>query len=852
MPTEHRNARTTSSNTYRPSSSRKNWRDQVIAKAYAGNLSNAFKFLIPNGLADTSDPETSTKLQALHPANDDMPSIDDEATLQPDLLPPTAPFSLNPKQLEQLIKSFPRGTAPGPDGLRAQHLRDILRVPSGDVQSNPRAAIIRLVTFLAEGKANESVARHLAGARLIPLEKKDGGVRPIAIGCVWRRLVAKSLILASTDKLGPFFAPFQLGVRVRNGSEVIVKAVQHICANRTDDHDFVVFQADFSNAFNNISRPVFRAEIVRNFPEMAPWVNWCYEHPTELIVSNREHHEIIESLNGAQQGDPLGPLLFSIALQRIVTGIQEDLKTEGIDLAMNCWFLDDGTIAGTPTAVAAAIELLSNRGPTIGLKLNFRKCSLFWPSGSNHNSSLLPEDIPITNEGFKCLGIPIGTQEYIAGTLRSRMNNNIAYLDRLRDLENPQVGTELLTMCGGFCRFNYETRALHPSITQEFCQEFDDHVMETFQRLNGLPELATQARTQTTLPIKSGGFGLRSTFIHSMAAFTASHNTTTLCIKDWKILQDNRDIESLPARGITEEEWFNRTGIPATDNILDNQNQSEISEIIDNHATSQLLAKADTPDRARLLACQGSSPGAVIHVPLAPARGFHLAPHEYQIFAKYRLGLPNLCLEDETCSLCKKPMDAEGYHMVNCKFAGSVTRRHDALRDVVFNFCQRASWNPQREIACLQAAGPQFESLIPADIFIPGIPAALDVTVVHPLQNATLRLAAANRDAASTFATKRKFDKYHKACVDSGVELHVLAMEFYGRWSKPSTEYFQNICSAIATRVSAKPGRFFKELERKLAVAHWRMTARAVMIRHVDAQDAQDLGQQQQQQQQQQ
>ena len=155
-------------------------------------------------------------------------------------------------------------------------------------------------------------------------------------------------------------------------------------------------------------------------------------------------------------------------------------------------------------------------------------------------------------------------------------------------------------MCGGFCRFNYEIRAIHPSITHPFCQEFDDKVMETFQRLNGLPALAASARTQPSLPIKSGGFGLRSTLIHSMAAFTASHNTTTLCIKDWIILQDTRDSDSLPARGITEEEWSERTGIPAKDRILDNHNQSEISEIIDDHITEQLLAGAGLQEKRDL------------------------------------------------------------------------------------------------------------------------------------------------------------------------------------------------------------------------------------------------------------
>ena len=835
--TEHRNRQNTTREKIACTTiPKKNWRDQVISKAFAGNLSNAFKFLIPTALADTSKTETIEKLRSLHPSHFDAPSTEDEIDLDPAELPISPPFQLNPKQLDQLIKSFPRGTAPGPDGFRAQYLRDLLRVPAGDIQSNARPSLHRLITLLVSGNVPKEIAPYLAGARLIPLEKKDGGIRPIAVGCVWRRLAAKALVLNASDNLGRFFHPYQMGVRTMNGSEVIIKAVQHLFTTRANDPNFVIFQADFNNAFNNISRCAFRAEIVRHFPEMAPWVNWCYQEKSYLFVSNRETFETIESTNGAQQGDPLGPLLFAIALQKILREIHAELTELDIKLSMNCWFLDDGTVAGTPEAIAKFIELLTEKGPSIGLLLNLQKSTLIWPSNSQSGKHLLPPTIPIASEGIKCLGIPIGTLEHVEETLRRRMDKHIAYLDQLRDLQDPQVGVELLTMCGSFCRFSYEIRAIHPSITQAFCKEFDNKVMNTFEQLNGLPPLSADVRTQISLPIKNSGFGLRSTEIHSMAAYTASHNTTTACIKDWNILQDEEDMELLPKRSVSNEEWTERTGIEASDSLLNRCKQSELSEIIDDHTTEKLRNSVSVPNRARLFACCGSSPGAAIHVPLAPVRGFRLEPHEYQIFVKYRLGLQNLCLQDDICTLCKSPMDSAGYHMVNCKHGGSVVRRHDAIRDVIFNFCQRASWNPSREIACLQAVGPEFENLVPADIFIPGIPAAVDITVVHPLQPATVALASTKPDVASTYATKRKMDKYEEACIQAKVELNILAMEFYGRWSRSSQDFFGLIASAIGTRLGTKPGRFYKELERKIAVVHWKMTARAVMLRYTDHQ----------------
>ena len=84
---------------------------------------------------------------------------------------------------------------------------------------------------------------------------------------------------------------------------------------------------------------------------------------------------VISSQSGVQQGDPLGPLLFSLPLLLII----EEIKKE-CDLLLNVWYLDDGTLLGTAPEIAKALEIIQKKGPKLGLHLNLSKCEIFWPS----------------------------------------------------------------------------------------------------------------------------------------------------------------------------------------------------------------------------------------------------------------------------------------------------------------------------------------------------------------------------------------------------------------------------------------------------------------------------------------
>ncbi|KAF2891748.1 hypothetical protein ILUMI_14425, partial [Ignelater luminosus] len=109
------------------------------------------------------------------------------------------------KEVMNAILSFPNGSASGTDGLRPQHLKDML--------SN----------FTANtGKLDHAITDILYGASLCALSKKYGGIRPIAVGKTFHRLVAKLGCAHYRDNIGEFLRPKQLGFGTKGGCEAAV------------------------------------------------------------------------------------------------------------------------------------------------------------------------------------------------------------------------------------------------------------------------------------------------------------------------------------------------------------------------------------------------------------------------------------------------------------------------------------------------------------------------------------------------------------------------------------------------------------------------------------------------------
>ena len=75
-----------------------------------------------------------------------------------------------------------------------------------------------------------------------------------------------------------------------------------------------------------------------------------------------------------QQGDPLGPVLFSLAIHSLASELVS---------TFNVWYLDDGTLGGSPQSVLADFTTILEQSSSLGLSLNLSKCEAYIAGASS-------------------------------------------------------------------------------------------------------------------------------------------------------------------------------------------------------------------------------------------------------------------------------------------------------------------------------------------------------------------------------------------------------------------------------------------------------------------------------------
>ena len=106
------------------------------------------------------------------------------------------------------IHNFPKGTLCGRDRLRAQHLVDMLGGAASVSADSLLCSIAKIVNLVLEEKCPSVLGGYISSAPLTPLVKPRGGMCPIIVGMVWRRLVSKVVASGVRKTMKAYFEEF--------------------------------------------------------------------------------------------------------------------------------------------------------------------------------------------------------------------------------------------------------------------------------------------------------------------------------------------------------------------------------------------------------------------------------------------------------------------------------------------------------------------------------------------------------------------------------------------------------------------------------------------------------------------
>jgi hypothetical protein len=713
------------------------------------------------------------------------------------------PVKFASKAIHAAVFSFSPGTSCGPSGLRAEHLKELILSDASDQMLDSLAA---LVSSLASGRAIDPLRQLLGGARLIAINKKDpGSVRPIAIGEILRRLTGK-VVLASIATLGKAaLGSNQFGVGVPNGSERITHLVRNACRN--PPKGTVLLKVDVKNAFNSASRAVMLSAVGAHVPQLLPWAQWLYGVDSTLFFGSRT----VRSSLGVQQGDPLGPLLFSLVIRDTL----HHLDTLG--LTLNLWYLDDGVIAGPAATVHEAYSTLVSRFGHLGLSINADKCELV---SFDEELALAQFDAKIKRlrHNFDILGTPIGDDAYVHSyILRKSIDKvqNIAALLRL--LPEPHVRYTLLRQCVAFAPFVHIMRTVPPQQSSRAAVEYDAVLRRSLDELLGQTRISDRSWVQASLSVKKGGLGLRQCQYHILPAFLASSMQCSSA-DEWDPLECEA-FSSAKARFLVE--YPSATIGPS---------QRALSDLVDDKLFGELVGSARCRrDCARLRSVAGPDAGAFWNAVPSEDLRLRLPAAHFRISLRWWLG-EAIYATKHSCPRCGEHCDVFGYHSLVCRHGGNLGVRHNSVRNVVLHAAKVAAMSPRIEQRVLPGSNSR-----PADLLLPctgGHGTVCDFAVTHPLQDSFVAgVSDGTLDAAEAYALAHKTSKYEEAVKAEGYEFAPCVVDAFGNWCAAGIRVLASISEAASCRDGRSASLHLRLLKQRCAIALQLSNARALLQR---------------------
>lgn len=773
----------------------------IEAKVSDGDIRGAVRILSSDmGLASHSL-STFEALLEKHPA----PSRPLSFPEPPVSTSPSLSVSL--EMVNNAINRFPKGSSSGIDGLRPQHISDLTSTSAGDSGRRLLLSITSLCNFILAGKVIDTICPLLYGATLIALEKKGGGIRPIAIGNVFRRLVSKLACLSVRKESSEYFLPHQLGFGTSNGCEAIIHSVRTFLANN-EKSSKVLLKIDFRNAFNCIERDCMLNNVREKIPELYAFLWQAYRFPSNLYFQSH----VISSQRGAQQGDPTGPLLFSLTIHPVVKELES---------CLNLFYLDDGTLCDEPDKVLADFQKVVQDCQSLGLEINPNKCELYFCSGVDDTvvsnfRKIAPGIRVISKSELALLGSPIFV-ENIESTAHMKIQEMKRSLERLLDL-NAHVAYFLLKNCFAIPKFTYYLRTTPLWFFPSVLKEADGLLRNCLESILNFP-LEDKNWRLSSLPINLGGLGIRTLSDICLPAFIAS----AYSVFDFVKSQVSNYGDNLEVCHLTEalQHWSQLT------DSQDPPEQREIQKHWDIINSTRVLKLLTTDmdslqDQARFHAIQAKEASSWLSAIPSTQIGTLMDNCSFRIAGALRLGC-KICHE-HTC-VCGASADSYGHHALSCSKNSGRFSRHSALNDIIKRALTSAGVPSILEpvgISRSDGKRPDGLTLIP---WRQGKSLMWDATCVDTVAPSHLSSTCKLAGSAAESAVQLKRSKY-RAIIDNYIFV-VFAVETLGPWCSEAKAFVSELGKHLQS-ITNDP-RATEYLRQRIGIAIQRGNAASIM-----------------------